>query len=312
MNGNSNPTEDDDEDNQDDAVEENNNPIRFASNNSRSQARAPQQTNGNRQTIRRPQGIRGRMSANAAANKDFLQRAGQAAKFTATKQVPRKLKEVAPKAIRTGAKLAAGAALGATAAAVGATIGIATGDPSRAASFAGGAALAGGALGASRIDTNPPTPTKSAAQIARERAFWGEDYDRHLAEERIKKWKKDEKKREVIEGQLGVEKTKELYKSGKIDKYLKNEVTSPKDIAALEKLQEENDDVSFKDALLVFDAHDKYGDIDRQKQKDKDDITGGYKRQFQRAGVNEQRAEEKANRITALTTDFDKIKKNLH
>lgn len=312
MNGNSNPTEEDDEDNQDDAVEENNTPIRFASNNSRSQARAPQQTNGNRQTIRRPQGIRGRMSANAAANKDFLQRAGQVAKFTATKQVPRKLKEVAPKAIRTGAKLAAGAALGATAAAVGATIGIATGDPSRAASFAGGAALAGGALGASRIDTNPPTPTKSAAQIARERAFWGEDYDRHLAEERIKKWKKDEKKREVIEGQLGVEKTKELYKSGKIDKYLKNEVTSPKDIAALEKLQEENDDVSFKDALLVFDAHDKYGDIDRQKQKDKDDITGGYKRQFQRAGVNEQRAEEKANRITALTTDFDKIKKNLH
>lgn len=308
MSGNTNPTDEEDGD----EGEDDNTPIRLNSNSNRSQARAPQQTNGSRQTIRRPQGIRGRMSANAAANKDFLQRAGQAAKFTATKQVPRKLKEVAPKAIRTGAKLAAGAALGATAAAVGATIGIATGDPSRAASFAGGAALAGGALGASRIDTNPPTPTKSAAQIARERAFWGEDYDRHLAEERIKKWKKDEKKREVIEGQLGVEKTKELYKSGKIDKYLKNEVTSAKDIAALEKLQEENDDISFNDALLVFDAHDKYGDIDRQKQKDKDDITGGYKKQFQRAGVNEQRATEKANRITGLTTDFDKIKKNLH
>ena len=309
MSGNTNPT---DEDDQDDAAEENNTPIRFASNNSRSQEGAPQQATGNRQTIRRPQGIRGRMSANAAANKDFLRRVGETAKFTATKQVPRKLKEVAPKAIRTGAKLAAGAALGATAAAVGATIGIATGDPSRAASFAGGAALAGGALGASRIDTNPPTPTKSAAQIARERAFWGDDYDRHLAEERIKKWKKDEKKREVIEGQLGVEKTKELYKSGKIDNYLKNEVTSPKDIAALEKLQEENDDISFNDALLVFDAHDKYGDIDRQKDKDKKDIRGGYTEQFQKAGASEQRAKEKANRITGLTTDFDKIKKNLH
>ena len=309
MSGNTNPT---DEDDQDDAAEENNTPIRFASNNSRSQEGAPQQATGNRQTIRRPQGIRGRMSANAAANKDFLRRVGETAKFTATKQVPRKLKEVAPKAIRTGAKLAAGAALGATAAAVGATIGIATGDPSRAASFAGGAALAGGALGASRIDTNPPTPTKSAAQIARERAFWGDDYDRHLAEERIKKWKKDEKKREVIEGQLGVEKTKELYKSGKIDNYLKNEITSPKDIAALEKLQEENDDISFNDALLVFDAHDKYGDIDRQKDKDKKDIRGGYTEQFQKAGASEQRAKEKANRITGLTTDFDKIKKNLH
>lgn len=308
MNGNTNPTDEEDGDEE----EEDNTPIRLNSNSNRSQARAPQQANGSRQTIRRPQGVRDRMSANAAENKAFLQRLGRTAKFTATKQMPRKLKQVAPKAIRTGAKLAAGAALGATAAVAGATIGIATGDPSKAASFAGGAALAGGALGASRIDTNPPTPTKSAAQIARERAFWGEDYDRHLAEERIKKWKKDEKKREVIEGQLGVEKTKELYKSGKIDKYLKNEVTSPKDIAALEKLQEQNEDIDFKDALLVFDAHDKYGDIDRQKQKDKDDITGGYKKQFQRAGVNEQRAEEKANRITGLTTDFDKIKKNLH
>ena len=308
MSGNTNPTDEEDGD----EGEDDNTPIRLNSNSNRSQARAPQQTNGSRQTIRRPQGIRGRMSANAAANKDFLQRAGQAAKFTATKQVPRKLKEVAPKAIRTGAKLAAGAALGATAAAVGATIGIATGDPSRAASFAGGAALAGGALGASRIDTNPPTPTKSAAQIARERAFWGEDYDRHLAEERIKKWKKDAKKRETLEGQLGVEKTKELYKNGTIDKYLKNEITSAKDIAALEKLQEQNDDISFKDALLVFDAYDKYGDIDRQKDKDKLDITGGYTKQFQRAGVNIQRAEEKANRITGLTTDLEKIKKNLH
>lgn len=310
MNGNTNPT--DEEDGDEEEEEEDNTPIRLNSNSNRSQARAPQQANGSRQTIRRPQGVRDRMSANAAENKAFLQRLGRTAKFTATKQMPRKLKQVAPKAIRTGAKLAAGAALGATAAAVGATIGIATGDPSRAASFAGGAALAGGALGASRIDTNPPTPTKSAAQIARERAFWGDDYDRHLAEERIKKWKKDEKKREVIEGQLGVEKTKELYKSGKIDKYLKNEVTSPKDIAALEKLQEENDDISFNDALLVFDAHDKYGDIDRQKDKDKKDIRGGYTEQFQKAGASEQRAKEKANRITGLTTDFDKIKKNLH
>ncbi len=308
MNGNTNPTDEEDGN----EGEDDNTPIRLNSNSNRSQARAPQQANGSRQTIRRPQGVRDRMSANAAENKAFLQRLGRTAKFTATKQMPRKLKQVAPKAIRTGAKLAAGAALGATAAVAGATIGIATGDPSKAASFAGGAALAGGALGASRIDTNPPTQTKSAAQIARERAFWGEDYDRHLAEERIKKWKKDEKKREVIEGQLGVEKTKELYKSGKIDKYLKNEVTSPKDIAALEKLQEQNEDITFKDALLVFDAHDKYGDIDRQKQKDKDDITGGYKKQFQRAGVNEQRATEKANRITGLTTDLDKIKKNLH
>ena len=269
-----------------------------------------QQSDEGRQTISRPRGIRNRISANTAANKDFLQRMGRATTYTA-RQGARKLTKMAPKAIRTGAKFAAGAALGATAAAAGATIGIATGDPSNAFTFAAGAGIAGGALGASRVNTNP-SQTKSAAQIAREKAFWGEDYDKHVAEENMKKWKKDNDKRANLERYLGREKAEKLYDNGTIDKYLKNEITSEKDIAALEKLQEQNSDVTFNDALLIFDAYDKYGDIDRQKDKDKKDIRGGYAEKFQKAGASEQRAQKKAETITGMTTDLDRIKKNLH
>lgn len=235
---------------------------------------------------------------------------GRAAKQTG-KQAYRKFKAVAPKTIRGIAKVGAGVALGVTAGTIGATVGIATGDPSKAASFAAGAAAAGGALGASRVSLERPSTGKSATQIARERAYWGDKYDQHIAEENMKKWKKDSDKRTNIERYLGNDKAKELYKSKKIDQYLQNEITNEKDIAALEKLQEEQN-MSFNDALLVFDAYDKYGDIDRQKDKDKKDITGGYAEKFRKSGASQRSAQEKAQTITGMTTTLDKIKKNLH
>ncbi len=203
---------------------------------------------------------------------------GRVANLTA-RQTGRKILKAIPKVVRKGAKYTAGAALGTTAAVAGATIGIATGDPSRAASFAAGGAVAGAALGASTIKVDRSN-TKTAEQIARERAFWGDDYYKHIAEENKKNWKKDNDKRAKLEANLGAERTKELYEDGTIDKYLENGVDSAKDIAALEQLQK-NEKISFKDALVAHDAHGKYGDITGQKPKDRSDIKQGYVEQFQ-------------------------------
>ena len=239
---------------------------------------------------------------------------GRSAKLTA-EQAGRKIRSIAPKVIRGVAKGAvkgaAGVALGTTAAAIGATVGIATGDLSKAVSFTAGAAGAGAGLGSSIINLEESTRTKSATQIARERAYWGDKYDQHIAEENMKKWKKNSEKRTNLEKYLGYEKAKELYKTGKIDKYLQNEITNEKDIAALEKLQEKNDNINFNDALLVFDAYDKYGDIDRQKNKDKKDIIGGYAEKFEKSGVTKKAANDKANLITGMTTKLDGLKKDL-
>ena len=146
-------------------------------------------------TSRQITGSRGRTTK--MTNKEALQGLGRVAKYTA-KQGGRKLAKTAPKAVRTAAKIAAGAAVGLTAGVAGATIGIATGDFSNTLTFAAGAATAGGALGASRINTNPPRG-KSAEQIARERAYWGDKYNDHIAEENMKKWKKDSDKKAKLE-----------------------------------------------------------------------------------------------------------------
>lgn len=232
------------------------------------------------------------------------------AKLTA-RQAGRKFKRVAPKAIRTVAKVGAGAAVGLTAGAIGATVGIATGDPSNVFSYGGGAALAGGVLGAGLVNTNAPERTKSAAQIAREREYWGEDYDKHAAEERIKKLRKNTEMRENLEKNLGIDKTDELYKSGKFDRYLQNEITGYQDIVALENLQEK-EKMKFDDALLIFDAYDKYGDINKQKPKDQSDIVDGYTKRFQKGGFNENNAKQKANMLRKMTSKFDTYKKNAH
>ena len=230
------------------------------------------------------------------------------AKLTA-RQAGRKFKRVAPKAIRTVAKVGAGAAAGLTAGAIGATIGIATGDPSNVLSYGGGAALAGGVLGSGLVSTNTPERTKSANQIAREREYWGEEYDKHAAEERIKKLKRNTEMRENLEKNLGLEKTDELYKSGKFDQYLQNEITGYQDIVALENLQEK-EKMKFDDALLIFDAYDKYGDINKQKPKDQTDIVDGYTKRFQKGGFNENNAKQKANMLRKMTSKFDTYKKN--
>ena len=264
-----------------------------------------QNTQQTRRIIRRP-------SAKTKLTRQE-QRAGmiEAGKLTA-RQAGRKIKDMAKtgaiKTLRTGSKAVTGAATAAIPAALGATIGLATGDPSNVFTYGGAAGLAGGAIGAS-IAGNEPKP-KSAAQIARERAYWGDKYDQHIAEENMEKLRKNTEMRENLEKNLGLKKTDELYKSKRFDKYIQNDVTEYKDIVALEKLQE--DGMDFKDALLVYDAFDKYGNIEKQKPKDQTDIVDGYTKRFEKGGFSQKGAKDKANLVTGMTKKFDEYRKHAH
>ncbi len=273
---------------------DNNSQIRLDENGQGDEKNVNQEDGEEQQSIR--QRIKNRVRTNKAANKDYLQRMGRTAKFTA-KQGARKLTKMAPKAIRGVAKGAAGLAVGATAAAIGATVGIATGDPSKVASFAGGAALAGGALGASRVNMNP-SQTKSAAQIARERVFWGEDYDNHIAEENKKKWKKNSNMREQLEKSLGADRVKKLYENGDIDNYLDHNVNDPKMIAAMEKVMQNNSNLKFNDVLAFKEGHDLYGNgTNRMGSKSRKEAMEDYTRQFKERGLSNEKSNAGAERI---------------
>lgn len=246
----------------------------------------------------------------------FLKGAGRAIRYTAkqgTKNAIRAARRTVGGAIAAApnavTRAAAGAVLGVTAGAIGTGVAIASGDPSNILTYGGGAALAAGGIGMSRPGVETSN-TKSAMQIAREREFYGDKYDDHMAEKNMKNWKRDDEKRQELERYLGREQVKSLYKDNKIDKYLKNEITDAKDIAALEKLQKEKS-VTFNDAMVFYDAYDKYGDITRQKPKDRTDIESGYTKEFTDRGNSQQRAEGKAKRITKMTHEFESYKKDL-
>lgn len=220
--------------------------------------------------------------------------------------------------IKQGARQApgviAGAVIGATAGAVGMAAGIAAGDPSKAASYAAGAAVTGGAFGKKAFTISPRNGQESAEKIARDRAFYGDKYDEHVAEKNMKKWRKDDENRQELERYLGAEKVKELYKGdkdAKINKYLQNEITDAKDIAALEQLQEK-EKVTFNDAMVFYDAHSRYGDIPKGDPKKKKEIKADYAEQFEQRGNSKDEANAKAQRIVDMTHTFNSYKKDLN
>ena len=262
-------------------------------------------------------GSRGRPGRMTAG--DVVRGTGRALKYTAkrgTKDAIRSVRRTVGGAIAAAPnialKTAAGVALGATAGAIGVGAAVASGDPSNLITYGGGAALAAGTIGASRAGLNISN-TKSATQIARERAFYGDKYDDHVAEKNMKKWKRDDEKRQELERYLGAEETKKLYKERKIDKYLQNEITDAKDIAALEQLQNDpKAKVSFNDAMVFYDAHSRFGDIRDGDVKKRKEIKADYAEKFEQRGNSKEKADKQAQRIVDMTHKFDTLKKNLN
>lgn len=239
--------------------------------------------------------------------------AGRAIKYTA-KQGIRQARKTVGGAIgalpNVATRAVAGAALGATAGAIGAGVAIASGDPSNLITYGGGAFATAAAIGASRAGINT-SDSKSATQIARERAFYGDKYDDHVADRNLKELKRSTTQKEELEKYLGADTVNALYKDKIIDEYYKNDVTSAKDIAALEALKkdEEAHVTSTKDAIAVKDLYDKYGSFDKMKPDDrelyKQDLTNKF-----RKNLSAEKANEKMEEVVSKIERFHKINKN--
>lgn len=244
---------------------------------------------------------------------DRVKGAGRAS-WATYKQAGKGFIKGAKQGVRKAPGVVAGAMIGGTAAVVGASLGLAAGDPSKALSYGGAGAVAGGTLGKRTFTISPRSGQQSAEKIAAERAFYGDKYDDHVAEKNMKKWRRDDEKRQELERYLGAEKVKALYKgdkNAKINEYLKNEITDAKDIAALEQLQEKQK-VSFNDALVFYDAHSRYGDIPNGDVKKRKEIKADYAEKFENRGISKDVADKKAQNILDMTHEFDSIKKDLN
>ncbi len=256
-------------------------------------------------------GSRGRAGKMTVGDK--AKGAWRATAYTAKQQI-RGFGKGVKEGYRKAPGIVAGAMIGGTAAVMGASLGLAAGDPSKALSYGGAGAVAGGTLGKRTFTISPRNGQESAEKIARDRAFYGDKYDEHVAEKNMKKWRKDDEKRQELERYLGAEKVKELYKGdkdAKINKYLQNEITDAKDIAALERLQKEKN-VNFNDAMVFYDAHSRFGDIRDGDVKKRKEIKADYAEKFEQRGNAKEEANNKAERIVNMTHEFDSIKKDLN
>ena len=239
--------------------------------------------------------------------------AGRAIKYTA-KQGIRQTRKTVGGAIgalpNVATKAAAGVALGATAGAIGAGVAIASGDPSNLITYGGGAFATAAAIGASRAGINT-SDSKSAIQISRERAFYGDKYDEHVADRNLKQLKRSTTQKEELEKDLGADAVNALYKNKTIDEYYKNDVTSAKDIAALEALKkdEEAHVTSTRDAIAVKDLYDKYGSFDKMKSDDRELYKQDLANKF-RKNLSAEKANEKMEEVVSKIERFHKINKN--
>ena len=243
-----------------------------------------------------------------------IKRAGRNVRYTATQGI-RQTRKTVGGAIgalpNVATRAAAGVALGATAGAIGAGAAIASGDPSNLITYGGGAFATAAAIGASRTGVNM-SDSKSAAQIAKERAVWGDKYDEHVADRNLKQLKRSMTQREELEKELGVDAVKELYKKGTIDTYYKNDVTSAKEIAALEALKKDGEANvnSTEEAIAVKDLYDKYGSFDKMKKDDRALYKEDLKDKFMKKLGDEGKANQKVDEVVGKIERFHKINKN--
>lgn len=244
---------------------------------------------------------------------EFVKGVGRVAKYTA--------KQGVRKAIKATPKVVAGAAAGATLALGGAALGIATGDPSNILTYGGGLGAAGVTLGSGAAGSLTNRP-KSATQIARERAFYGDKYDEHREKQELDKLKRDPQVREKLEKELSPTQVKNLVKGDNplIDQYAKNGITDVKDIITAEKLKTSKMTVDGKQvnvanntehAIAIVKDAGRRGDLTKMSTKNRNEILQDDMKTLEARGHSKAASERMAKQHnTAMNTAW-KIRNKL-
>lgn len=244
-----------------------------------------------------------------AGGKAVKATAGRAIRFTRAaapvlgKQALKGMASGISKAPEFALKTATGAAVGLAAGTAGTIGAIATGDASNILTYGGGAALAGYAVGnnlGSNVIGNEPNE-----EI--ERRYYGEKYEQHKAEQAMKAWKRQNK--EALQNIVGNKKAKEMMENGHVDEYLKNEITDVKDMATMEKLQD-NGRVSIDKAIATQKYASRVGSAPSNMQsKDKKEWKETFKQEYATNYGN--RADSLADKTMKRIDEFYKIRGNL-
>ena len=123
----------------------------------------------------------------------------------------------------------------------------------------------------------------------------------------MKAWKRQNK--EALQNIVGNKKAKEMMENGHVDEYLKNEITDVKDMATMEKLQD-NGRVSIDKAIATQKYASRVGSApSNMKSKDKKEWKETFKQEYATNYGN--RADSLADKTMKRIDEFYKIRGNL-
>lgn len=223
--------------------------------------------------------------------------------MTGARKLYAKRGDIAKKAIR----MSAGAATAIAAGTVGTAVGAATGDLGNAFQYGVGAAGAGAIAGSNLADFAMETGSAIKNSDDVQRAYYGDRYEEHKTQQNIKEWKKNN--RTELENEYGIRETSRMMNDGTIDQYLKADITSTKDIIALEKMQKDKEVGNFDQARAVHKLSKMTGDTTKMKAKDRKDWQETMKNKYIDKNYNEKQAEEASAKSINLVDKYYKNRK---
>ncbi len=223
--------------------------------------------------------------------------------MTGARKLYAKRGDIAKKAIR----MSAGAATAIAAGTVGTAVGAATGDLGNAFQYGVGAAGAGAIAGSNLTGFAMETGSAIKNSDDVQRAYYGDRYEEHKTQQNIKEWKKNN--RTELENEYGIRETSRMMNDGTIDQYLKADITSTKDIIALEKMQKDKEVGNFDQARAVHKLSKMTGDTTKMKAKDRKDWQETMKNKYIDKNYNEKQAEEASAKSINLVDKYYKNRK---
>lgn len=207
---------------------------------------------------------------------------------------------------KKGIKMAGGAALGVAAGTVVFAAGAATGDLGNAVQY-GAATLGAGAVTGSKLvgaGMNTVSNLKQSEDL--QRAYYGNDYQKHAEEQAVKDWKKQN--RESLIQQFGNKETSRMLADGTVDSYLKGDVTSAKDMKILEELQTKNIAKNIDEAKAIHKYASRTTDTTKMKAKDKKEWQETFSEEYQDKNYDKNQADQMAQETFNKINEYYKLK----
>ncbi len=208
------------------------------------------------------------------------------------------------------AKKSFGLIPGATLGMIGVAAGIATGDPSNILQYGAIGGAAGYAAGNKAVNTLTPDEERSEANLnAIRRAWHGEEkYAKIQKRQEYKEFINNAQSMEQLERRVGYDEAQEMKKNGDLQKYINNNLDSPEDIGAIEKLIADKDSKveTIEQGIAVASNAKRMGDTNKLGSEALEDWKKRFTEEYiqKYPSLSPEQAESMANETIHLSNSY--------